>query len=217
MKIVLDSSVLIYLAYPNAPAPIDPATNEVVAHCPERIEGLLEDLNESGSQLIVPTPVLSELLIRANDKQLEVLGAVTNRRAVTVVPFDTAAAIENAALRRSRKIAKAAAGETRKEVSFDLQILAIARVAGADLVLTDDQNLRRHCEAAGMRAAGIGDLSLPDSKRQIGIEFQAGNSADAADADQPVRIPPPVVKAPGPETSRIGEVQAKAEFDQSHG
>lgn len=191
MKIVLDSSVLIYLAYPDAPAPTDPATGDLVAHCQERIEGLLEDLDRSGSQLLVPTPVLSELLIRAGDKQLELLASVTNRKAVTVVPFDAAAAIENAALRRSKKISKASTGETRKEVSFDLQIVAIARVADADIVLTDDLNLRRHCEAAGLRVRGVSDLALPDSKRQIGIEFGQEEEGDVADpsTQEQIKVP----------------------------
>lgn len=181
MKVVLDTSVLVFLVSPNAPAPIDPATGKHVEHCQERIEGLLEDLDKSGVQLLVPTPVLSELLIQAKARQIEVLGALANKRAVQVVPFDQAAAVENAALRRS-KISAKTRGESKKEVSFDLQILAIARVAGAKMILSDDDQMRKRAVKAGMEVHGISDLDLPDSKRQIGLFFEPPSGDQDGDA-----------------------------------
>lgn len=165
MKVVLDTSVLVFLINPGAPAPLDPATGECVSHCRERIEGLLEDFDASGVQLVVPTPVLSELLIRSGNRQAEVIAALIDKRSVQVAPFDVAAAVENAALRRSRPSAKSA-GESKKDVSFDLQILAIARVAGASKILTDDENLRKRASRAGMQTLGIADIPIADSKRQ---------------------------------------------------
>lgn len=185
MKVVLDTSVLVYLVAPNAPAPTDPATGKHVAHCQERIEGLLEDLDKSGVQLIVPTPVLSELLIRAGDRQIEVLAALANKKSVQVLPFDQAAAVENAALRRT-SLTKKARGETKKEVSFDLQILAIARVAGAKMILSDDENLRKRASRAGMEVHGIADLALPESKRQISMFMDPPSDDSTA---EPVETP----------------------------
>ena len=171
MKIALDTSVLLYLAYPNAPAPADHKTGKPVTHCQERIEGLLEGLDGAKSQLIIPTPVLSEMLINAADRQVEILAALTNKSSVQVAPFDHAAAVENAALRRSRLAAlmKRGRGVTKIEVKFDLQILAIARVTQCELILTDDSPLRTRASAAGFRVAGIADLDVPDSKRQIAM------------------------------------------------
>lgn len=166
MKVVLDTSVLIYLVYPSSSAPLDPKTGKPVTHCQERIEGLLEQLDEQETQLVVPTPVLSELLILADTRQVEILAAVANKRSVQVVNFDQMAAVENAALRRNKKLTAKARSETKKEVSFDLQILAIARVAHADLVMTDDDNLRKRCVKAGFAVQGIADLPIPMSKRQ---------------------------------------------------
>lgn len=184
MKIVLDSSALVYLSDPTASAPIDPATGKPVAHCQERIEGLLEDMDDSGAHLILPTPVLSEVLIREQTRRAEALAVLSNSKAIQIVPFDVQAAVENAALRRG-KLSRKARGETKKEVSFDLQIMAIARVVNADLVLTDDDQLRKRCEKAGMRVIGIADLPVPDSKRQMAFFGAKVEGALEGDVSEP--------------------------------
>lgn len=186
MKVVLDTSVLVYLINPNAPAPLDPSTGKHVPHCQQRIEGLLEDLDESAVQLVLPTPVLSELLIRAGDRQIEVLAALSNKKSVQILPFDQFAAVENAQLRRT-SLSKKARGESKKEVSFDLQILAIARVARAKMILSDDVNLRKRARQAGMEVHGIADLGLPESKRQMGMFVDPDESvgSDGAPEEAP--------------------------------
>lgn len=129
MRIVVDSSVLVFLIYPEAPAPLDPTTGEPVPYCQERIEGLLEKADGDGHEIIIPTPVLSELLIKAPGKETEILAALTGKKAVRILAFDEQAAIENAMLRRSKSARSGKAAGTKNEVKFDLQILAIARVA----------------------------------------------------------------------------------------
>jgi rRNA-processing protein FCF1 len=178
MKVVLDSSVLLYLVYPSAPAPIDPVSGVKVEHCEQRIEGLLEELDIRETQIIVPTPVVSELLIRAHDRQSEILAVLTGKKAVVVQSFDMQAAVENAALRRSKKLIKPFGTQTKNEVRFDLQIMAIAKVCQADFLYTDDNNLRKRCEQAGIAVRGIGDIPVPDSKRQIGIPMEPQGEAD---------------------------------------
>jgi predicted nucleic acid-binding protein len=172
MKVALDTSVLLYLVYPNAPAPIDPATGARVEHCEQRIEGFLEEMDARETQIIIPTPVLSELLIRAHDRQSEILAVLTGKKAVVVQAFDLQAAVENAALRRDKKLTRAFAAQTKNEVRFDLQIMAIAKVCQADFLYTDDGNLVKRCRQAGMAVRGIADIPVPDSKRQIGMPLE---------------------------------------------
>jgi len=183
MKIVLDTSVLIYLVYPSAPAPNDPSTSVPVSHCQERIEGLLEDLSKMDAQLIIPTPVLSELLIRAHDRQAEILAILTNRRAVTIAAFDMMAAVENATFRRNKGLSSAGRSETKKEVSFDLQILAIARAQQADRILSDDKSLRERAKKAGFTVVGIAEIPVPDSKRQIAMALPSVGVRNSPDED----------------------------------
>lgn len=187
MKIVIDTSVLIFMADPHAPAPLDPDTGKPVPHCRERVEGLLEGLDDAEAVLIVPTPVLSELLICADSRQQELLAAISGKRSVLIASFDPAAALENAQLRRSKKLQRKVRGETKKEVSFDLQVLAIARANQADLLLTDDGGLTRRCRQAGTKVMGVGELPLPDGKRQISLVLEqksAQQPADQEDSDE---------------------------------
>ncbi len=171
MKVVIDTSVLMYLITPTANAPLDPSTGKPVAHCQDRIEGLLERLDVAKVQLLIPAPVLSELLIKADGRQAEVLAVLANKRSVLIAPFDVAAAVENAALRRPKAKGNKDEPGTKHEVSFDLQILAVARVAGAKIILSDDVRLRKRAEQAGMEVLGIADLPVPDSRRQIPMPF----------------------------------------------
>ncbi|WP_371181196.1 hypothetical protein [Xanthomonas sacchari] len=181
----MDNSVLLYLVHPKAPAPIDPESGKPVEHCIERIEGLLDDLEKEGVEIVVPTPVLSELLIKAPGREPEILSALTNRRAVRIVPFDSMAAIENAILRRPKS---ARHGATKKEVSFDLQILAITRTVDATMILTDDATLRRRAIAAGIKVKGIGELGIPETKRQHGLPFDRQADEHANDANLTYQI-----------------------------
>ena len=180
MKIVVDTSVLAHLLAPDVPAPIDPATGLPVQYCQERIEGLLASLDKAGAQLVIPTPVLSELLIKALGREADVLAVLANSRSVVIQPFDEMAALENAQLRRT-KFSKS--GATKKEVSFDLQILAIARTVGAEKILTDDQNLRKRAVSAGMEVIGIAEIPLDDSQRQISMFLDSDAGGDVEDAD----------------------------------
>lgn len=166
MRVVVDASVLVYLIYPNAPAPKSAAGTGPVEHCRERIEGLLEDLDAEGIEVLVPTPVLSELLIRSPGKEQEVVAILSGNRTVVIADFDQRAAIENAMLRRTAE-KRRPFKQAKKEVSFDLQILAIAKSRGASILLTDDGPLRGRAQMAGIQAKGIEDLGVPDSKRQM--------------------------------------------------
>jgi predicted nucleic acid-binding protein len=175
MKVAVDTTVLVYLANPRAQPPIDPSTQQPVEHCHERIMGLIDELDEGDTLLIVPTPSLSEVLIKYTSKEAEIIATLQGKRAILIAPFDTRAAIENAAYRAREKGVKRSKGRTKKEVSFDLQILAIAKVNEVDLLLTDDQELRKHAQKVGIKCAGIADLAIPDSRRQIPMALKHEN------------------------------------------
>jgi predicted nucleic acid-binding protein len=170
VRAVVDTSVLIYLINPNASAPQDEKSGQPVSHCKERLEGLLESLSANDVEVIVPTPVLSELLIKSGEAIGEILQIVRGKRAVRIEPFDMRAAAENALLRRNPK-ATARAGSAKSDVTFDCQIMAIARVHQAAMLYTDDAQFRTRCEALGIPTYGIADLPIPDTKRQVAMEY----------------------------------------------
>lgn len=58
--------------------------------------------------------------------------------------------------------------------------LAIARVAGASKILTDDENLRKRASRLGMSTLGIADIPIADSKRQTHLFTGPVMAADDA-------------------------------------
>lgn len=61
--VVFDTSVLLLLLYPDINGPIDPNTGEETINCAQRIEYLIQQLDNSNEKIIIPTPVLSEILV----------------------------------------------------------------------------------------------------------------------------------------------------------
>jgi hypothetical protein len=73
--VVVDTTILMLLFRPDAGIPSGP--DGVVIECArERVEYLITTLEKAGTKVIIPTPVLSELLVRAGSD-----GSQKNRRA----------------------------------------------------------------------------------------------------------------------------------------
>ncbi len=94
--VVFDSSVLLLVLDPDAKAPTDPATGQFVDKATERIDYLIETLNADGEKIIIPTPVLSEVLVHAGAALQPYLETLNGQAAFRIVPFDQKAAIEAA-------------------------------------------------------------------------------------------------------------------------
>ena len=84
--VVFDSAVLLLFVDPNAKSDIDQAA--------KRIEYLIETLTADGERIIIPTPVLSEILVHAGAGLQGYLDALNGSAAFRIAPFDQKAAIE---------------------------------------------------------------------------------------------------------------------------
>jgi predicted nucleic acid-binding protein len=63
--VAFDASILIYVIDEQAKPPIDPASGKPVDRCHERVRHLLESLQQQDSKIVIPTPALAEVLVRA--------------------------------------------------------------------------------------------------------------------------------------------------------
>lgn len=157
---VLDTTALSLLLLP-ANANQDHAA---VSFARERIETWVQTRVQEGGTVIIPAPVLSEFLVRAGDGINDLLKEIRTSRWFQVVGFDSAAAVE-LAIRTTRALA---AGDKREglkadwtKIKFDRQIVAIAIVAGATEILSDDQDVHSIGERWGIKVIRAGDLPLP--------------------------------------------------------
>lgn len=107
--VVFDATTLLLLLSPEILAPIDPNTQRRVEHAKERVDFLVQEFEKSRTKIIIPTPALSEILVRADAAGPSYLDRFGSSAAFRIVPFDQRAAVEVAAMTR----AALAAGDKR--------------------------------------------------------------------------------------------------------
>lgn len=176
--IVFDANFLIYF--------LDPRIKRGVGSDP-RIDHLVATIQKSGERIIVPTPALSELLVRAGDAAPEYLKIITQSKFFRVAEFGTRAAVEAAALTREAIDEGSKHGATPEatwaKVKFDRQIVAIARALGVTTIYTNDDQLAKHARAIAIAAFNIDELPEPPVSPQIEMELDPVAPEQPADDD----------------------------------
>lgn len=169
MILAVDSTTAALIVNPASTPPTDPNTGQPVSDAAERVEHMISSLGPSDT-LIIPTPVLSEVLVKAGDAAAAIVEFVTGLARVRIVSFDTRAAIEAAAMTQEA----IAAGDKRsgskkpwQAVKLDRQIVATARVAQATRLYTDDGELADFARLLGMEAVSTWELPLPPRESNL--------------------------------------------------
>jgi predicted nucleic acid-binding protein len=167
--VVFDATTLLYLLDPEAKAPTDSETGEPVSRVKDQIRYLVGELEKRKETIIVPTPALSELLVRADEAGPAYLEILNRHAAFKIVDFDQRAAVEVAAATREAL----AAGDKRggsdspwAKIKFDRQIIAIARVEGASTIYSDDGDIVRFAKDFGIAVIRVCDLRIPPEDAQ---------------------------------------------------
>jgi hypothetical protein len=168
--VVIDATILMLFFRPDVSVPARRGGGAIELP-KERIAHLIQRLEKARTKIIVPTPVLSEILVRAGPQASQEIVEQLNRFAVfRIESFDARAAIEVAAMTRG---ALAATGKKRgnsnapwAKVKFDRQIVAIAKVARATAIYSDDGDVRTIATGENIPVIGLDELPLPDDARQ---------------------------------------------------
>jgi predicted nucleic acid-binding protein len=174
--VVFDTTTALLSLRPGTNPPLDPRTGTPVEHAEARIALLVETLSKARTRIIIPTPALSELLVRAGEGAAELVARLTRSSVFRVVSFDVRAAIELAVITRDALDDGDKRGGVEapwNKVKFDRQIVAIAKVAGATAIYSDDRQLRTFAEQQGLRVIGLADLPVPETARQPQLPLPA--------------------------------------------
>jgi predicted nucleic acid-binding protein len=176
--VIFDANFLIYF--------LDPKIKGGVGSN-QRIDHLVATIQKTGERIVVPTPALSELLVKAGDAGPKYLAIVARSRFFRVAEFGERAAVEAAALTRDAIAKGSMRGETpdaaRAKVKFDRQIIAIARVVGAKTIYTNDEQLAKHARAAGLEAISPDELPEPPVLPQLEMQLDPVEPEQAGDDD----------------------------------
>ena len=174
--VVFDATVLLPLLWPNVPPPRDPITNDPVTKFRERIDHLIDNLEKSRTKILIPTPALSEILVRAGTAGPQYLAHINSSSVFRVVPFDERAAVEVAAMTHDalKSGDKRAGGEGAwTKIKYDRQIVAIAKAERVITIYSDDGNVRKFGTSAGLSVIRIAELPLPPEDAQRILDLDA--------------------------------------------
>jgi predicted nucleic acid-binding protein len=168
--VAFDASILIYVIDDQAKPPLDPATGNPVDRCHMRVTHLLETLQQEDTKIVIPTPALAEVLVRAAKGGPEFLRILSSSRHFRIAPFDERAAVEFAA-RQAERIAASerAPAATRTKAKFDDQIVAIAAVEGATTIYSDDEDIAKLAQGR-FEVVKIGVIQLPPDQGKLPFE-----------------------------------------------
>lgn len=141
-----------------------------------RLNLLLDAVTKAKGAIIIPTPAVSELLIRTDEGTAAWLQGLQKRNAVRVASFDLRAATECALIHRlaekaGGKRSGARASDAYQKIKVDRQIAAIAKVANSDLLVTDDGGLIAVCRFIGLPTSRVAELDAPASALQGRLPF----------------------------------------------
>jgi predicted nucleic acid-binding protein len=204
--VLFDNNVLCLLLHPDAEIPNDPATDKVLDRAADRIRFLVEQLQEDGVRIIIPTPVLMEFLTFAT---ADYLTEINQSMWFDVQPFDQRAAIE-AAVALRRALGPGGHGKTLRipgakwqKIKVDRQIVAIGKVHKVSAVYSTDAGLLTLARESGLKALHAADLPVPPvAKVQI--------SLDELLAAEPVATSPASTVPQSPSEQSPGVSQPKA-------
>ncbi len=163
--IAFDSTALSALFIPGAKL-CRPGTNVPIAHGKERLAAFVERAAKQRDTILIPAPVLSELLVCLPPAKIpEFLVQLNSSVWFRVEAFDSAAAVELG----MRTAAAIATGDKREgaanvpwtKVKFDRQIVAIAITNQASEIISDDPHVHAIGERWGIKVTSVADLPMP--------------------------------------------------------
>jgi predicted nucleic acid-binding protein len=159
--IVFDTTYLVVMLQEKFP-PVKDRDNKPVPKARERINYLVEQLSANNSIIIIPTPVLAEIMVRAGKAGPEYLNKLSNSSKFQLTPFDVKAAIEAAEIiRKIKDDNKGQPIDTWAKIKFDIQVVATAKAENSSVIYSDDSGIENHGRRAGITVRRICDLQLP--------------------------------------------------------
>ena len=131
-----------------------------------KLDELVATLEKSRTKIVIPTPALTEVLIRAGKAREEIHNALTRKSAFEIAPFDVKAAMECSLLLEEAWSGAEKRAITKTKFKFDWQIVAIAATRRVTTIYSDDGDVGKAAVRAGIRVVRIDDLALPASAKQ---------------------------------------------------
>ncbi|WP_040619426.1 type II toxin-antitoxin system VapC family toxin [Rhodovulum sp. PH10] len=159
--IVVDANFLVVM--------LDPIAMPHIVKGRERIELFVADLSRNREEVMIPAPVIAEIVAGRVDQVDEIIESLRRNRAFNVQPFDEVVAIEAGLLIRAA-VARTPPGQRapgwKVAMKFDAMVAATAKVWNARAVCTDDGGIAKYLAGTEIEVIKIADLPLPPEDAQ---------------------------------------------------
>lgn len=172
MAVAFDNTIASVLFNRKAQIPPDPETGAPITLARERIGALVKRLEKDRAKIIIPTPVVAELLTVSGPEGIQYFDTIAKSTVFQPADFDMRAALELSFMNASALAEgdkKGGVDAPWQKIKVDRQIIAICKVNGVELLYTDDGGLRGAAARAGLATMGIHELPIPDESRQAGL------------------------------------------------
>ena len=136
-----------------------------------KLDDLVATLEKSKTKIVIPTPALTEVLIRAGKAREETYNVLVRKSAFDVAPFDAKAAMECSILLEDAWSTTEKRGITKTKFKFDWQIVAIAASRRVTAIYSDDGDVANAAARVAIRVIRIDDLVLPESAKQTKLDL----------------------------------------------
>jgi predicted nucleic acid-binding protein len=134
----------------------------------ELVDDLVEELDKKNTKVIIPAPTLTEVMLKAPKSAHEYIEKIKEFLCFQIKPFDEKSAVELAETLRSSIGRKRSKKEvSQMKVTFDRQIVTVAKAHGATTMYSDDKDVRTFSEECGMEAFGFADLKLSPKQEKL--------------------------------------------------
>ena len=123
---------------------------------------------------MIPTPVLSEVLVHAGDAGPRFLELLGENRWFRIEAFDRRAAVELAAMTHDALVAgdlRAGTDATRAKLKFDRQIIAIALTRGETIIYSADGDIARLGRTLGLEVVRSHELPRRPEDPQLPLDL----------------------------------------------
>jgi hypothetical protein len=208
--VAFDNTILSLLIFPDAELQ-QGSDGQKVEYARERVLGLVQDLEDSREQVVVPAPALCELLVTEGVDVQDVLTTLRSSSFIRIESFDERAAVELAMrLREARKRGDQREGLaiTKNAMKFDRQIVAIALVSNASVLYSDDDGVATFALGCGLAVKRVANLPVPASQQALQFAPPAvGPTTNTTSAE-------PVPTAPHTEQPIIADRQKPTAADE---
>jgi predicted nucleic acid-binding protein len=131
-----------------------------------KLDYLVVELQKKRTKILVPTPALTELMVRAGKAREEIHLKLSGKSPFQITPFDSRGAMECALLLEDALNAGEKKQITKTKFKFDWQIVAIAASHDATIIYSDDPDIARYGKRANLVVIKTDDLPLPASALQ---------------------------------------------------